>query len=352
MALIQMGLFMENLKLIKEGEERIAQTLEIDPTHHYSRFALGFATFARALYFSDETTFAQAAALFEKGIQEDCRSVENLHGLFQVYLAWGLESEDINYVEKGIAAIARVCALRPYSSLHLNEWGVSLMRSRQFFEEREAHIRCLEEAIDKFHKASELGEEEESFYNWGCALDLTGDLTGDEEDYYRAIELLSRSYEKKPHFFPLRYRLGMVYSHLGELTLNTECLRQAIDLFESAIKIDADDENLWCDLGYAQLNLAEILRVSVNLDEGMKYRTEAEKSLMHAARQGSGDAYYHLACLYSLSGLFEASLRCLIKAKGADCLPSKIDLEQDDWLGGVRETNPFQEFLRSQGEDD
>jgi tetratricopeptide (TPR) repeat protein len=352
MGLIQMGLFLDNFKLIKEGQERIQRALEIGPNNQQLLYAQSFATFGLALYFSDETAFAQTATLFEKGLKKETRSLENLHGLFQVYMAWGLQTGDIRLVKKGVAAIARLSSLRPCSSIHLNEWGVALLRLKTLVIEREGQIDCLKEAIEKFDQAAQLGDEEESLYNCGCAYDLLGDISGDEEDYCRAIELLSQASHQKGMPLYIRYRLGAVQSHLGELTLNQECLIQAIELFEGAIKIDGEDENIWCDLGYAQLNLSEILLSSFNGEEGVKYRWESEKSFIRAAELGCSDAYYHLACLYSLAGLHEASLRYLIMAASADCLPNIEDLQNDEWLEGVRTTDAFQEFLMARGGND
>ncbi len=348
--LILLGLFLENLKLIKEGKGRIEGALEVDTGSRALSFASGFATLALALYFSDSSLFSNAVTLFEKGIQEDARSVEYWHALFQTLMAWGVQSDDVGCLQKGISAISRLCTLRPYSAIHLNEWGVALMRLKQYEEDRERQLVYLEEAIDKFRQAAELGEEEETLYNWGCALDLLGEVTGNEEEYCHAIELLSRALEKKPNFIHIRYHLGLAYSHLGELTLNPEYLQHAIDLFEAVAKLDPEDENIWNDLGYAQLNLAEAILSSFNPEGGARYRTEAEKSFIRATELGCADAYYHLACLYSLSGFYDASMRSLIKAGSAGVLPPATDLEHDEWLIGVRNTLAFQEFMATLGQ--
>lgn len=351
MGLVMYGLFLENLKLIKDGQERLKSAAEVAPNDADLTFACAFAELGVGLYFSNEANFAKAAQMFEQEIQKDATSCNNLHALFQCYMAWGSQQQEACLVQKGLQAIARLCELRSYSSIHLNEWGVALLRLRQLEPTRELAQGYIEEAIDKFQRAWELNEEDETLYNWGCAFDLLGDITADEDDYAKAIDLLTKIYEKKPGELHVRYHLGIAFSHLGELNLNADCLIQAIELLDSVAKADPDEEGVWCDLGYTFLNLSELIFDSIYPDEGRKTRHEAEKALLRAAELGSGDACYHLACLYSLSGLPDAAMSYLRKAEIADCLPCKEDLEHDEWLEGIRHTEAFHDFLTSQGDN-
>jgi tetratricopeptide (TPR) repeat protein len=345
------GLFLEHLKLIKEGKERVFKALEIDPGNTHLKFAWTFALLAPALYFANKECYAQAVSYLQQEITNQPQVVENWHALFQIDMAWGSQVGDIECIKKAIASIAHVCLLRPYSVIYWNEWGVALLRLKEMDNEHDKQIVYLEEAIDKFFKAAELGEDEETLYNWGCALDLLGDISGDEEDYEKAIALLSEALRKNHGHPHVRYHLAMAYSHLGELTADQEYLKEAIVLLELLLRIDPDDENVWSNLGYAQLNLAELPLDARDPQERIKYQREAEKSLIRAAQLGNEGVYYYLACLYSLTGLHALSMKYLIRAEIADCLPYKTDLEQDDWLDGIRHTAVFQDFLMSLGED-
>lgn len=350
--LVMLGLFVESLKLIKEGEERVRRALEAAPQDRSLIFARGLAELGLGLYFSDGDAFARAASIFERGIRQEATAIENWYALFQTYLAWGLDESSETLLQKGITAIARVCALLPFSPIHLNEWGVALLRLREFKKHEEAAQACIEEAIDKFKKAWELLEENETLYNWGCALDQLGDIIGDEGIYGEAIDLLSRALEKSPSQLHIRYHLGLAFSHLGELTGDKECLSQAIEQLELVAKATEDDENVWCDLGYALLNLSQVHFDSFCPEEGESQKYEAEKVFLHAIELGSGDACYHLACLYSLAGLIPASIHYLKKAEAADCLPHAEDLVHDEWLQEVRKTEVFKEFLSGHDQDE
>ncbi len=52
---------------------------------------------------------------------------------------------------------------------------------------------------------------------------------------------------------------------------------------------------------------------------------------MHAASLGSFQAYYYLAGLYSLTGLFSQAMHFIEKAQFFGGLPSVVDLLHDDW---------------------
>jgi len=348
MGLVIFGLFLENLKLIKDGQARILAAQEADPQNPQLQFASVFSEMSLGLYFSDATAYAHAVTFYESVLQENAFSTDHLYALFQAYMAWGLQLADLSLLHKAIEAITRLCQLRPFSHIHLNEWGVALLRLKKIDVIQENYQAYVEEAIDKFQKAAQLCDEEEILYNWGCALDLLGDLTADEEDYARAIDLLTKAFEKRPSETHIRYHLGLAFSHLGELTSNADCLMQAADLLESVSRIDQEDENIFCELGYALLNLSELIFDPLYPEEGEKKRRDAERALIRAAELGSGDACYHLACLYSLSSLYEPSLHYLKKAEEVGRLPIKEDLEHDEWLEGLRSTEAFQDFFKTQ----
>ncbi len=343
--LILLGLFIEDLKLIREGEERVKAALELAPHHPELLNAAAYLEFALGIYFSDAKGFERAAVLFEEGVQADASSVPDWHGLFQTYVSWGMMSEDAVLLKAGIEAIARICQLRPHSSLHLNEWGVGLLQLRQLVDDLDDQAVVIEEAALKFKQAFALCEDLETVYHWGCALDQMGDISGDESDYEKAISLLTTVYEYNPNEPHVCYHLGLAYSHLGELTAEVEFLFRSVELLTPLAESDPEDSTLWGDLGYAFLNISEIVYDSFQPEKAEEYRRSAEKYLLHAVEIGNGDANYHLACLYSLANLVESSIHFLRRAKAIDVLPPLDDLEHDEWLANVRNSDLYKEIL-------
>lgn len=340
-----LGLHLDDLKLMHEGRERIFQAFAESPGQPEVLFAAALCECGYGVYFSDVKAFERAANYFEKGIELDTSNAMNWYGMFLTHLSWGILQDDIEIAQKGVGAIARFCSLRPYSFFHLNEWGVSLLQLSQLEKEAATCQAKIEEGILKFQHAYSCCEDPEILYNWGCALDQLGDLTGDEEDYEKAIDLLSRAYERtsgEPH---VRYHLGLSLSHLGELIDNPDSLFQAIELLEPLADENPDDHILWCDLGYTLLNLSELVYdVSVPA-KGEELRRSAERRLLQAVKEGNSSANYHLACLYSIVGLFDSSIHYLKRAEKMDALPPPEDLESDEWLSNVRATDLYKEFM-------
>lgn len=346
-ALVSLGLYLEDVKLMQEGKERILAALDVASKHAALTNAWAFAELSFGLYFSDPKRFVVAAAYFEKGIENDSLSIQDWHGLFLTYVTWGMALEDSTLVRKGIHMISRLCSLRPFASIHWNEWGIALVQLKQLETDREPAQSLIEEAIIKFQYALSLKDDPEFLYNLGGAFDQLGDLSGEAREYERAIEIFSQLHEQLPQEPHIRYRLALALSHLGEYCGDAESLEHACALFRSLADADVEDGVLWGDLGYTLLNLSELIYDSIHPEKGEELRREAEKRLLHAVEAGDSEANYHLACLYSLTGYFDASIRFLRRAEALDVLPPQEDLEHDEWLENVRATELFKEFIGS-----
>ncbi|MFZ0565581.1 MAG: hypothetical protein WAM28_05295 [Chlamydiales bacterium] len=337
-----LGLCLEDLHPLDEAAKRIETTIELAPDHAGLLAAKGTIFLGHGIYFSDAKYFEKSVAYFEKSLEKDATSVESWYGLFQAYLEWGLNENETSLVRKAIRAIKRAASLRPEAAFYFSEWGIALLRLRHIEPNSSTHHMLILEALDLFKRGWELQEEIDILYSWGCALDLLGDITADPEDYEQAIEILTIAYQKEPNILNIRYRLALALSHYGELTSHIESIYRAIELFKS---LPSQDESVLCDYGYTFLTLSELIYDANHPQKAMSFRREAEKRLMQAAEFGSGEAFYHLACLYSLSGLNETSIHYLEKADAMGCLPPIEDVEHDEWLEKIRHTRAFQEFL-------
>ncbi len=342
--LILLGLFLEELKFIKEGERRILETLKFAPNDSGLLYGAGLASLALGLYFSDEHYFQSAVEQIQKGIALHAASPKLWHVLFQTYMSWGTVQSNGWVLRKGLAAAARLVELWPYSPHYWSGWGIGYLRLYQVDKD---DFMLLEESAAKLRKALELREHPEAdwLFYYAYALDLLGDHYGDESYYEQAIVLFSQVLETVPQAVNVRYHLAIALSHHGEMMGEVESLQRAHDLFQSIIKVDEEDDGAWCEWGYLLLNLAELLEDRLHPEQGERFRALAEAKLVHAAKLGSGIAHYHLACLYSLAGLTEAAITSLKRAEDSDALPPLEDLEQDERLECIRQSVSFQEFL-------
>jgi tetratricopeptide (TPR) repeat protein len=112
--------------------------------------------------------------------------------------------------------------------------------------------------------------------------------------------------------------------------------------FRLALKHEEENDFVILDWGTTLINIAQY---TYDKDLADQCHREAENKLMQASRLGNQQAFYHLACLYSLLGQYEKSLHFLQKSYDAKSLPCLEELLNDDWLDGVRMTASFQEFL-------
>lgn len=342
--LVFLGLFLDDLKLLKEGHRRVFNALEISPRNPELLTAAGLAEYGFGTYFSDYKAFSRAVVYFKQGTEGDSTSAVDWHGIYQSYLNWGILQKDASLIRKSIEAITRLNQLRPHSAIHLNEWGVALLQLKQVEVDLDEQQAFVEEAILKFRQGYALMNHLSILFNLGCALDQLGDLTGDEEDYEKSIEILTNVYVVR-NDVSIQYQLALVFSHLGELRGDPELLYKAVDLLKPLADSRSEDETFWGEMGYALLNLSVLVYDAMQIDKSEKLKHEAEVCLLRAIENGNASANYHLACLYSLSGLVEVSLQFLKRAQKMDALPDKEDLKHDEWLDNVRETDYFKDFL-------
>lgn len=345
-SLVVLGLLLEDFTFLRDGRQRILDTLEIAPDYTPLEHAAGMAELCFGLYFSEEMHFLLAIEHFQKRIEGDSGAIESLYGLFRAFFHLGELIEDLAAIKKATHILAHTSFLRPASYFLINEWGEALLKQNQF-ESREEAQKTIESAIALFEKSFQLYETYEITYNLGCAYDLLGNLTFDLEPHQKAVHYLLHTYQIDPSFRHVTYQLALALTHEGELSGTIESLYQARTLFETLIQYGESDGEIWTDFGYLLLMLSTWVDPTIDPDQILLLRAEAEKKLVKGIEEGITECYYHLACLYSLAELPEASLKNLHMSAEHDVLPSLDILEEDEWLSNVRKTEEFKKFLQS-----
>ncbi|MCH9703466.1 MAG: hypothetical protein K0U13_01610 [Chlamydiae bacterium] len=335
--LAMMGLFLEDLKLIHSAHEKL-EKIE-------APVALGMLHLIEGLYFQDVRYFAKAVRNFHAALELDAHNFRASHGLFQAFLAWGVHDRDRLRLNDALEAIERLSSLRPCSSLHLIEWGSALIRLCQMESDLLDQQAACEEAVDKLRKAIALGGDLEAEYQLGCALDLLGEITAVEEYFEESIELLAKLHARLPGDLQVTFHLAMALSHFGEVSLNVELLYEAERTFEELLRIDGEDDESLCHLGYTQLLLSEHTYDENHPEKSVEHRGRAEKSLICAAQLGSVESNYHLTCLYSLAGYMERGMAYLKRSEQLGALPPDETLWEDHWIENLRQTNEFVAFM-------
>lgn len=340
-ALSLLGINLERLDLIHEANEKIQQIIEQEDSpdiwHCY-----GSCLQSLAAYFKDIDLYYQAIEKFQAGLSIDRTYHRNWHAIAKIYTAIGDLEQDADILSSSFKFYQKALYLKN-SNFYLFDYAVALAK---FGEMR--HEKCyLEKSIDLFEKALAVQKNAiflhpEWLFQYARALDALGDFFEDESYYLRSIEIFSQILMIDPNLSDVHHHLALALSHLGELTSNQEYLYRAIHHYRLAIKQEEENDIALLDFALTLINVSQHLYDSAEIEQ--HYR-DAEQKLFTASRLGNTQAYYHLACLYSLSNHIELSMRFLEKACKAEALPSLEEILQDDWLDNIRTTQEFHEFL-------
>lgn len=205
----------------------------------------------------------------------------------------------------------------------------------------------VEEAIEKFEKTIAIAErvEPEWLYNYGCAFDFLGDLTGEPEHYEKAIQLLIKVLELDPDYLPAIYNIALAFSHLGETVPDIDCLYRACEYFQQLLQKEPEDDLAWNDWGTTLVHLALLLYDPSLPEQSQELYAQSEEKFLQSVRLGCNSALYNLACIHSLNSNLDLAMQYIQRAADQNALPPVDDLLQDEWLENLRQTSEFRGFL-------
>ena len=118
---------------------------------------------------------------------------------------------------------------------------------------------------------------------------------------------------------------------------------RALHHFRLAAKQEEENDLVLLDWGLALINLAHHTSESEERDRLFE---QALRKLSLSAKAGNLQAYYQLACLYSLLGVLDQSMLFLERAASYDAVPPLEEILQDEWLESLRTTEAFLQFAQ------
>lgn len=340
--LAMLGALSGRLDLIFEGNNKVMEALNIFGNTPHTLYAAGRIQFAFGRYYSDLDHYYQAIEKFQEGLSVD-RSQDLLwYYLGHTYAILAKEEQDPALFERAGKFFTKALLLSS-SSLYYYEYACSLANLAEIHQD----TSIAEKALFQFDRA--FGLQRNAVYlhpqwlmKYAMALDLMGDLCDEDQYYLKAIEILKRVLMLEPDFPEIHYKIAYVYSHLGELVESTDVFERALSHYKLAYQANEENETLTLDWALTFINLAEI---TSDASQREQYFREAEYKLIQSAKLGNVEAYYHLACLYSLTGQFERAIIFLQKAESYHTLPAIDEMFSDDWLENLRSTDLFQSFI-------
>ena len=340
----------DRLDLLKAAQSKIARCLDLEQANPRLWYLYGCIFVELGRYFSDEHPLLKAIEHLRTGLALNDSDPQLWHAIAVAYHGLSDLRADSNLIDIAITYFGRSAEFGgDQVPQFMNDWAVALMRRGEATGSRED----VEAALEKLERALggssiEFIREEvdpEWIYNYGCAWDYLGDFCDEPQFYERAVQMLSYVLVLEPEFRHARFNLALAFSHLGELTLDIDCFEKAVICFKALLEEDPEDEVAWNEWGLTLINLAKMVADPAHPHLLQSAYDHAETRLQQAVSLGSTQAFYNLACLYSLMHKHSAALHFLERAEQADALPTIDEMMQDEWLDNLRKTEHFKPFI-------
>lgn len=337
------GELTERIDLLHEAQNKVTEASTLAPEDPRVWHAYGLCLQSFGHYFQDSDYYYQAIEKCQTGLSID-RTCDRLwYTIACTYLMVGTIEQDTESLQRSCRFFSRAIDLNPGNSTYVFDYALALSKCGEINQ----NPQLLEQAVSHFEKALNMQKNAvylhpEWLFYYACTLDMLGDSQEEPSLYSRAIEVFSHVLTIDPDFPLIHHRLGLAFSHMGELTNELEYFQRALHCIRLGARKDEDNEQILLDWGITLINISQYTSDAAKADLSLR---EAEIKITQAAKLGNLQAYYQLASLHSLLGNYEKAMRFIEKAEEFDALPPLDDLVQDDWLEGLRTTPAFREFI-------
>ena len=345
------GVLTEKLEYLKWAEESIIRATELEPENSQHWTIYGRVLIELGRYFEDETYFLTAIEKLNTAITLHPSDAHLWYGLATSHHVLSDMKGETSLCEKAVKYYSRVTEFDGEMIPEFwNEWGVALMKMGGYTQDQrwvEAASEKFEQSIRLYYLLNDPSTINPTWlYNYGTALDFLGDFTQNEKYYEKAIKVLSQALSLDPGHYRAKNHLATCFAHLGEIVSDVDCFEKSLEIFAQVLSEEPEDEIAWMDWGLALMNLAELVRDPVHSPYSDKLMREAEEKLMRSASLGNEISYYYLACIYSLQDRVSEAFHYLERSRQSQFLPPLEELLHEEWLGNLRSSPKFQEFVR------
>ena len=183
----------------------------------------------------------------------------------------------------------------------------------------------------------------EWLFQYAVALEWLGDFTDEDNQFIRALDLYLHVLLLEPEMAKIHFHIAICFTRLGETSGEDEYLKRALHHYRFAARQDEEDEEVWLEWGICLINLAE---QALTPEGAQQCFADGEQKIIRSGQLGNQNAYYNLACLYSLTGSTSEAMKFILMARQADALPTVEEMVEDDWLDNLRQTESFAQFLQ------
>ncbi|MCB1107963.1 MAG: hypothetical protein KDK76_07710 [Chlamydiia bacterium] len=340
-ALSILGIVTQRLEPIHEALNKIeplTKKLQTPDVH----YAHGVCFSALGQYYKDIDYHYQAIETFQEGLSLDRTDGRLWHAIAMSSFSSSILDHDETSYERSLHFFEQALHFKKSSTIH-SHFAMCLLKYGELTQDQkilEHSVYHFEEAISMQKNAPYLHPD--WMFQYASALNLLAGFLESDHHFVKAIEILSHLLMSLPEFPNIHFQLALTYSHYAELIHEPEIYLRAIHYYRIAYQKDKENDQVMLEWALTLVNLGDLLENEVESDQ---YFREAEYKMIQAAKLGNVHAYYALACLYSVIGDLNNSMRFLKKAKAFDALPPLEEIQEDDWLDNLKETEPFHQFI-------
>jgi tetratricopeptide (TPR) repeat protein len=339
----------ERLDLLHSAEAKILSCLERQLENSDIWYLYGSCSYELGLYFDEDSYYLQAIEKFQYGLSLTKQNPLLWYGLALCHFALAELKEDKDAIEKSLIFYSRVVECGGDFGHLWNDWGVALLKLGEMTQQ----VSLVELAIEKFERALKQPIREgevvdidlQWVYNYGCALDLLGDLTEESAYFEKAVDIFNQILELNSEFNQARFHLALALFHLGQSLSEVDYYQQAIQQFSHLLNQEAESDFIHLELGIVFIYFALLMKDNHHPEPSQELYRQAENHLIQAAALGNTLAYYQLAGLYSLTKCYDQAMHYLERAQFEGILPEVEELFHDEWLEGLRQMSLFQTFI-------
>lgn len=336
-----------DLEQLKIGEQKIKNAFQLTNEEAHLYYCKGYSSYMLGQYFDDTSYYLMAIQSYKCALELKPNHFHAHFGLGRCKLALGKTHQDEEYY---LAAHKYFRAASEHSQSYpdlWNQWGVVHLSLSELLDDPE-NIR---QAVEKFERALAFYQGQKPpatlLFNYGCALDFLGNYSDDLSDYSKAAEILELLLENYSGYECVYYNLALVYSHLAELYSDTDYYCKALENFHRASQEDNEDSLIWLNWAVTLMQYALLIKEPLQQEFYSTLLTDSEKKLRQALALGEQEAYFHLACLYSMKSSPMEALHFLQLSQAKGSMPDSEELMFEPRLEALRSYEPFHSFIQS-----
>ena len=344
-SLSELGKQTSRLDLLIEAENKILRSTDQYPDDPDLWHAYGMCMIAFGHYYQDPDYYESAIEKLQYGLSLDRTHAEIWHALAIAHAEAANLTDDLDLIERSTRFFTRAMDLKAACpSLVFDAANAHLLsfELNDQYKDLDQSIRLYESLLQNQKEA--LLNHPEWLFKYATALEWLGNYTDEDNHFIRALDLYFHVLLLDPETPKIHLHIAICLRHLGESSGEAEYFRRALHHFRFALRQDEEDEEVWLEWG-----LASILLAHYSLEQETMHQcyADAEQKITRAGQLGNLNAYYNLACLYSITSRFDDAISLLRRAQKADALPTVEEMADDEWLDNLRQTEQFAQFLSS-----